>query len=179
MKNHSRLISLITALLLLAVTVGILLSAKGCADRQNTKRVISEFNQNAKLPMALGISDDILGDVSDYTYLGGFGCYALEKEGITYRISGYPDAIDAYHTTSVTLTSSAYAVYGIHVGDTYSEATEDIMKSFDFKEMNPKENGYVKAFENDKLLVQFTLEGNTITNICVHLETTNKHKVIF
>ena len=179
MKKNNRLISLIIALSLLAVTVGILLSAKGCADRQSTKRIISEFNQNASLPFALAISDDSLGDVSEYTYCGGFGCYALEKEGIAYGISGFPDVIDDYHITSVTLTSSAYAVYGIRTGDAYSESIEDIMRSFDFKTVKATDTNDLKAFGNDKLLVQFTLEENIITSIYVHLETTNKHKIVF
>lgn len=179
MKKNSRIISLCVAFAILFLTVALLAGLKSYADKLNTENVIKEFNDHAKLPMGLATSEEDLGDVSEYTYFGGFGCYTLEKEGVSYDISGYPDAIDAYHTTSITVTSSAYAIYGICVGEAYSKDIRSIMRSFDFKEVYPENNDRFVTFENDKLSVHFTIENDIITEIRARLETTNKSKVQF
>ncbi len=179
MKKNNRFRTLIAALAILFFTVALLVGLKSCADKRNTKQMIEDFNKHATLPFGLAVLEEELGDITEYEYLGGFGCYRLEKDDISYEIRGFPDVLDDYRTTAVHFTSSAFSIYGIHVGDAYTEEIADIILSFDFMEAETTDPDRYIQFENDKFSIHFTLENGIITEISARLESTNKNNVVF
>lgn len=179
MKKNNRVRTLLAALVILFFTVALLVCLKSCTDKRNTKQMIDEFNDHASLPFGLAIPEENLGDITEFEYIGGFGCYLLEKEDISYEISGFPDVLDDYHTTAIRFTSSAYAIYGIHTGDIYTKNLADRMMDFDFMKAETTNPERDIRFENDKLSIHFTLENGIITEIYARLESTNKNHVIF
>ena len=179
MKKNNRFRTLCAALAILFFTVALLVCLKSCADKRSTEQMIADFNKHATLPFGLAVLEEELGDISEYEYLGGFGCYRLEKEDISYEIGGFPDVVDNYRTTAVHFTSSAYAIYDIRIGDAYTEEIADKMMELDFMKAETTNPERYIRFENDELSIHFTLENGIITEISARLESTNKNHVVF
>ncbi len=167
MRKQNRLLFLIAALALIAALVSLILLIKSCVG----KNAIQAFNEDSGIPLPLGAPEQELGDLSIYERTDGFGCYRLTGDGICYEISGYPDALSAYHTTSVHITDGRYTVYGARVGAPYPADMLTVMRSFGF---TPSDGtAQARKFESGRLSVTFTLENATVISITASLRTTN------
>ncbi|MBQ9747407.1 MAG: hypothetical protein IJV98_01345 [Clostridia bacterium] len=173
MKKNTRLLFLIASLAALALLVVMIVAVKSCVEQN----ALHDFNRTTVLPIPLGAAESEFRDLSDYEREDGFGCYRLDGDGISYTVSGYPDAINAYHTTSVRITDPFYTVYGVRVGEAYPADQLGVMKKFGFTPSDG--NATTRKFEQGKLSVTFHLDGITVVGITAALRTTNITEVQF
>lgn len=141
----------------------------------NTWSAIRKLNLNSDLPIGIGILEGDFPDISAYERTDGFGCYELAGNGIVYGISGFPDVTDDYRTTNITITSAEFSVFGISVGDRFSEETENILR----KAGLTKNEDRILSFEKGKLSITFQLKGEMIQSIRIYLSSTNRRGVHF
>lgn len=167
MRKQNRLLFLLASLAALALIVILIVTVKSCVE----KDVLKDFNRSASLPIALGTPKADLKNVSAYETEEGFGYEILSRDGLRYTLSGYPDALNPYHVTSIEISNGDYMIYGVRVGDVYPENQFTVMKLLGFIPSDGTASS--RKFEHGKLSVTYLLDNGTVIGITVRLRTTN------
>lgn len=143
------------------------------------RAAIRTFNEHAQLPIGIAVPEENLTDTDLYMQTEGFGCYTLDGGDIKYIISGYPDCLDPYHTTDIEFDGTEYSIFGISVGDSFSEKAERIMIKFGYHTVGRPLTDSYRTYRKGKLSITFSIENDHIVKISVHLKTTNHRGIQF
>ncbi|MFA7422632.1 MAG: hypothetical protein WCZ00_02735 [Acholeplasmataceae bacterium] len=164
----------------------------GCT-RQINEKLINSITENSNFKYALltEVTEDIK---SEFTILDGFGVYMLVDPSINpdeydvlgfmednqttyYHVTAYPDHIDGGEfITRIDTSDPNIYIYDLSVGDIYSkQELNDYMETIDFYPHEENESIYIN--EGVKIRVYKTID--TITQLTVEVEVTNKEGIIF
>lgn len=160
------------------VAVLLLLSLCACVQtgEERRRQTLDELNENSDLPFALTLPETELGDTGDYQKGGGWGCYSLENEDIWITLSGYPDVLDPYHVTALTLRTPRYSIFNLRVGDTAGQAVE-ILKPRGYR--SAPRDGRSILYEKDGVFIRLEFGDGKISALTVLVESTNVEDVDF
>ena len=128
---------------------------------------IRDFNRNATLPIGIAVPTEKFGDTSSFTEKRDFGFYTLSRDGIRYTVKGGVDGKLSFCTTCIEITSPAYSIFGISVGDSLPEQGERAMRWAGYHKVGDTDTEYRKG----DLSVLFSAPGGCITKITVTVKT--------
>lgn len=143
-------------------------------DKVNEKMDMGEF----KLLMEPVSPQNM--EAKGFLNTGGFGCLPYENKqlGLFVNFVGFPDVLDKYVLTQIETTNPNYHFYDINVGDDAKKA-EDILKRNGFSQLDSKSITFIE-FKKKSLIVSLMIDKNAkITEIKLHLPSTNKKGVVF
>lgn len=145
------------------------------------KGVIHSINFNmdidgAVLLAAIDDADQLTNP--NYRELGGFGARYFEHldDRLTLVYSGFPDVLDDYKLTNISVKSGPYSVYGLSIGEKI-EVVQNTMTSSGYKEII---GGATYYYRRGKLVVTFRKDyKGQVESFSIEVESTNKDDVVF
>jgi hypothetical protein len=167
--------------IILSIFAFILIFVSSCSH--NTVNAIDEINENMNLPFPITLAEENLEYGNEYDKWEGFGGYTLNKEGLLFSVSGWPDVLDDYHVTEYRFTSNEYSVFDISVGNTIDNAVSVLKKQGYIRDKKEEAEfgGQFYTFQKNSQ-IKITLqvdEDDNIFEIWMEAITTNKQNVVF
>lgn len=140
---------------------------------------VAEANENCDAEINLATPEADISNIDEYANSGGFGCYFLSNNDVSYCISGYPDVLDDYHVTQIELLSKNCHIYGFTLSDSAQEAAEHLASVGFEKDEALSSSYYQTVMSKDGVIIRIGSAADVIYSLIIQLEVTNEENVNF
>lgn len=158
------------------VILFIFLFPVACSEQNKKDQAIEEINRNCDVPFALTLPESELQSTDGYLRGGGFGCYSLENDDVSFTLGGYPDVLDKYHVIEYQIKSSRYTLMGLRVGCSLNKA-DKIMKRNGYSIST--EDIWWSRYTKNGVRIGIEIKDHAISVFHVSVEVSNKENVVF